>query len=370
MASELGGAAAERLVVIGGSAGALPGLLEIVRQLPADFPAAVLVVIHLSPDYPSRLPDLLNGASALDVRPVQSGEVARPGRLYAAPPDQHLLLQAERVMLSHGPRENRSRPSIDVLFRSAAYAYGQNVLGVLLSGMLDDGVSGLWTIGQFGGHTVVQHPEEAPFPSMPLNAVQRVEVDHVLRVAEIGPRLLEWVQGGPEQRPRKEGTMDKRGSDERERQRVEVEVRVASEDNAFEAGVLNLGTLSPFTCTCPECHGVMVRIKEGGGLRFRCHTGHAFTAAALLSELRVSVEATMWSAVRALDENVMLLEHLQHHLADAGDRAQSEVFGQETGHVREQGRLLRELAMQSRQRRQNGLVQSVREDGEGEEERG
>ncbi|GAA5533665.1 chemotaxis protein CheB [Deinococcus aluminii] len=332
---------APHVVVIGGSAGALRGLLDIVRHLPLDFPAAVLVVIHLSPDYPSRLPHLLNEAGPLEARNAQSGEVAEPGRIYVAPPDHHLLLQRGKLRVSRGPRENRARPSIDVLFRSAAYASGPGVTGVLLSGMLDDGTSGLWTIKHLGGYAIVQHPEEAEFPSMPLSAVQRVEVDDILPVREIGPRLAQQVGRAAVQG----GHRERKAMNEQDRHRLEVELGVASEDNAFEGGVLNLGTMSTFTC--PECHGAMVKIQEGRTLRFRCHTGHAFTPAALLSELRESVEATLWSSVRALDENVMLLEHLAKHFAEAGEPIQGEVFRREAAQVRERSRTVRGVALQA-----------------------
>ncbi|MFC4637548.1 chemotaxis protein CheB [Deinococcus hohokamensis] len=328
---------AQPIVVIGGSAGALGGLLEIVRQLPRDFPAAVLVVIHVSPDYPSRLPALLNAAGPLEARTARSGERPMPGCIYVAPPDHHLLCQDSGLLVSRGPKENRARPSIDVLFRSAAYTHGPQVTGVLLSGMLDDGTSGLWTIKHLGGHAIVQHPEEAEHPSMPLSAVRRVEVDEILPVRGIGPSLLRMVRG-PEQRG--EGDMS-----DQERRRVGVEVGVAAEDNAFGSGILGLGPMSTFTC--PECHGVMVRLEENGHLRFRCHTGHAFTAAALLSELRESVEATLWSAVRVMDENVMLLEHLGKHFGEAGDVEQQQTFAREVSDMRSRSRSVRELALQT-----------------------
>lgn len=350
---------APHVVVIGGSAGALRALLEIVRHLPPDFPAAVLVVVHLSPDHPSRLPQLLNGAGPLGARTARSGDLLEPGRLYVAPPDHHLLVQGGTLHLSRGPRENRARPSIDVLFRSAAYARAPAVTGVLLSGMLDDGTSGLWTIKHLGGYAVVQHPEEADYPSMPLSAVQRVEVDDILPAREIGPQLVRQVAqavGGH----RETGIMT-----EHERHRLELELRVAAEDNAFEGGILNLGPMSTFTC--PECHGVMVKLEEGGAIRFRCHTGHAFTPAALLSDLRESVEETLWTSVRALDENVMLLDHLAKHFAEAGDPVQGEVFRQEAAAVKERSHTVRGVAMQARERPQ---LQAAPRAGVGDEVQG
>jgi len=296
------------VVVIGGSAGALEPLREIIHRLPSDFPAAVLVVIHLSPDYPSRLPDILRSTSVLPVEHAPQHGPLLPGHIYVAPPDHHLLVGKTEVSLSLGPKENRSRPSIDVLFRSAAYTHGSQVIGVLLSGMLDDGTSGLWTIKQLGGHAVIQHPEEALYPSMPMTAAQQIDVDAIEPVRDIVTRL-EYLLHLPTfgQQPR--------AMDNAEWQRLTLEVGIAQQDSAFEGGILNEGEFSAFTC--PECHGVLVKLKEGGRVRFRCHTGHAYSAEALLSDLRTSVEMNVWNTVRVVEEEVMLLEHLAKHADEA-----------------------------------------------------
>ena len=296
------------IIVIGGSAGALEPLREVVRWLPHDFPGAVLVAIHTSPDYPSRLPDILSVSTLLKVQHAHDHAPLQPGHVYVAPPDHHLLVGQEQLSLSHGPKENRSRPSIDVLFRSAAYTHGPHVIGVLLSGMLDDGTSGLWTIKQLGGHAIVQHPEEATYPSMPLSAVQQINVDAIVPAHDIVARvqaLLHAPNFGQE-RPR---------MDEIEWRRLTLEVGVAREDGPFAKGLMNYGEFSAFTC--PECHGVLVRLQEGGRLRFRCHTGHAYSAESLLSDLNESVEMSLWNSVRALEEEVMLLEHLSKHADEA-----------------------------------------------------
>ena len=173
------------------------------------------------------------------------------------------------------------------------------VVGVLLSGMLNDGSSGLWTIEQLGGHTLVQHPEEAEYPEMPLNALRQVAVDEVLRARDIGPRLDEWL-GRP---PAEEGLPK---MNEERRQRLRAEIRISAGEGTFEEGTRLMG--SPSALTCPECHGVLGLIGEEVLIRFRCHTGHAFTAEVLLSRLREETEAALWSAVRVLDEQVILLD--------------------------------------------------------------
>ncbi|WP_350244797.1 chemotaxis protein CheB [Deinococcus sonorensis] len=307
-------------------------------QLPGDLPAAVLVVIHLSPDYPSQLPAILSRSGSLPVQHAQHQALLSPGHIYVAPPDHHVLVAHDRLHLSRGPKENRSRPSIDVLFRSAAYTHGAGTIGVLLSGMMDDGTSGMWTIRQLGGRTVVQNPEDALYGSMPLSAVQHVAVDQILPAHAIAPALTRLLDElGP--------VAEEPNMSDEEWRRLEVEVGIASEDNAFNSGMLNHGSLSTFTC--PECHGVLVQIREGRIMRFRCHTGHAYTADTLLSELRGSVEGYLWQAARTLDEDVMLLEHLSKHADEADQTELAAAYRQEAQVARARGRRMRQEALQA-----------------------
>lgn len=347
------------IVVVGGSAGALTALKEVVTFLPAEFPAPVLVVIHTPADQPSYLPQVLGNAGALPARHAQDGETLRPGQIYVAPPDRHLLVRGSHLELSRGPRENLARPSIDVLFRSAADTGGPRVIGVLLSGMLNDGASGLWAIKALGGRAVVQHPEDAEYDSMPLSALRQVEADHVLKAADIGPRLLRLVgdlagleeadpaaadgKGSPSMDEQARKTPETPLLSGEDRRRLTLEVGIAAESDGFRAGVLNQGEPSVFTC--PECHGVLVKIQEGRMLRFRCHTGHAYTAETLLSEVRESVEATLWTAVRVLDEQVMLLEHLGRHLADVEQEEQADLFREEARQTREWSQAVRQVTL-------------------------
>lgn len=288
------------LVVIGGSAGALPALLELVPALPPDFPAPILLVVHTPADQPSYLPQVLSHAGPLPAQHARQGDPLEPASISIAPPDHHLLVVDDHLHLSRGPRENLARPAIDVLFRSAAESHGPGVIGVILSGMLNDGASGLWTIEQCGGRTLVQHPEDAEFPEMPLSALRRVAADGIVRAREIGPHLVELLRNM---------TVEEGSSmDEEGRRRLTAEVQVGAGNNTFDNGALTQGP--PSTLTCPECHGVLGQIEEGGLTRYRCHTGHAFTAEVLLSELRRQSEATLWSAARTLDEQVMVLDHL------------------------------------------------------------
>ncbi|MBV9697331.1 MAG: chemotaxis protein CheB, partial [Gammaproteobacteria bacterium] len=174
------------LIVIGASAGGVEALSELVGHLPQDLAAAVVLVLHTSPDHPSLLASILGGKSTLPVHEAQAGQKLEPGTVYVAVPDRHLMIEGNRLRLTRGPRESRARPSIDVLFRSAALARGPGTIGVVLTGALDDGTAGLWAIKDRGGVTVVQSPHEAAYPSMPQSALRHVAVDHVVPVRDMG----------------------------------------------------------------------------------------------------------------------------------------------------------------------------------------
>lgn len=233
------------IVVVGASAGGVAALQSFVRHLPESFPGTVLVVLHIPPHTPSQLQDVLANAGSLPSTVAQDGEIVEPGRLYVASSDRHLLIEKNRLRVTRGPKENRSRPAVDALFRSAAFTCGPRTIGIVLSGMLDDGTAGLWAIKDRGGLAVVQSPEEAEYSSMPENALQHVEVDAVLRLAEM-PEFLKRAMSEPI------GTAPQGAASDR----MEIEHRVALEGEGLQAGVMDLGPVSPNTC--PECHGVLV----------------------------------------------------------------------------------------------------------------
>ncbi|WP_081909105.1 chemotaxis protein CheB [Deinococcus sp. YIM 77859] len=328
--------APQRLVVIGASAGGVESLIDLAAALPPDFPAPVLVVVHIPAGTRSLLPQILRRAGPLPAIHPQDGEPLMAGRIYVALPDHHLLVEQGRVAVTKGPKENRFRPAIDALFRSAAYVYGSAVIGVILSGTLDDGVSGLWTIKRRGGVAVVQQPDDALYSEMPVNALQQVDVDYVVPLAELGELLTRLVtqssQDGEDQ------------MNEEERRRLETEVRIAAEDGALEQGILEMGELSAIAC--PDCHGALVRLQEGGHVRYRCHTGHAFSASALLAGVNESVEDSLWSAVRALEESTILLRQLGEHHADAGNVRTAELFFDQAHAAEERSRRVRDVLIQ------------------------
>lgn len=319
------------LIVVGASAGGLLPLRHLAATLPADFPAALCIVTHIPAHTPSHLPFILSRAGPLPATHPQDGEEILPGHIYCAPPDHHLLIEEGRLRVKKGPKENRVRPAIDTLFRSAAYGEGTNVIGVLLSGMLDDGTSGLWTVKHFGGTAIVQDPREAEFDSMPRSALTQVEVDHTVSADNLGA-LLVTLTAGPPSDPQ-----ETRVSEEA-RQRVGIEVSIASSANAFRKGVMDFGRVTPQTC--PECGGVLVQIKEGGFTRYRCHTGHAYTGDALLVSVTEHIEETLWRTMRTLEEATLLLENTGQEFGEAGDLRLADIYARKAREVEARTRLI------------------------------
>lgn len=335
-------------IVVGASAGGITALERLVNCLPPGFPGVLLVVVHVAADSPGALPGILTRAGKLPALHARDGDAMLPGHIYVAPPDHHLLVEAGRLRLSHGPKENRFRPAIDPLFRSAAYTYGSQVIGVVLSGALDDGTAGLWAIKERGGLAMVQEPEEAEYPSMPWSALKYVNVDYRLPVADIA-QVLTRVVGEP---------MAQRGEtpvpDDAQRSPMEIETRIALEDNPLQAGVMKLGPLSPYTC--PECSGVLLQLVDGGILRFRCHTGHAYFVESLLQGINESIETTLWNTVRSLEENMLLLRHLGGHAAEQQDEALARRLALKAQVAEDEVQIMRQLALR---RRQNGAIEGA-----------
>ena len=294
------------IIVIGASAGGFGAIKKLVAGLPADMPASIFIVWHMSSDVQGVLPHVLNKSQTLFAVNASDNEPIVPGRIYVAPPDHHLLIEKNIVRVTKGPKENRFRPAVDPLFRSAAHAYGNRVIGVVLSGALDDGSAGLWTVQQCGGVCIVQDPEDAEIPSMPENALRAVEADFKVPVAEM-PELLLKLVNEPVNAPVPAGEPG-------QRERTQMEISIAMEDDTIENNIQEFGELTPYTC--PECHGVLSSIREGDRVRFRCHTGHAFSADTLLLTITETIEEVLWSAIRNIHESVFLLNHMGDHFAE------------------------------------------------------
>jgi two-component system chemotaxis response regulator CheB len=284
------------LIVMGASSGGVEALLALVALLPANLPAAVCIVLHISPEAPGLLPKILDRRSALPVAHATNDEPIRHGHIYTAPPDHHLLVEDGRLLVTRGPRENRHRPAVDTLFRSAAASYGPRVVGVILSGALDDGTAGLLAIKRLGGLALIQEPSEALFSGMPGSARRHVAVDYCLPVAELAP-LLARLAG----EPAAEGAYPVPHE-------METENRLARVERAGPVVGESIG--QPTTLTCPECHGPLWEIRDDGLLRFRCRTGHAFTAESMLAQQSEALEDALWMAVNTLEESALTAERL------------------------------------------------------------
>jgi two-component system, chemotaxis family, protein-glutamate methylesterase/glutaminase len=278
------------------------------------------------------LPEILNRAGKLKAKHPADGEPIAMGKIYIAPPDHHLLLELGRIRLTKGPKENRFRPAVDPLFRSAAYVYGSRVVGVVLSGALDDGTAGLWAIKDRGGVAVVQDPADAEQPSMPRSALANVQVDHRLPVSEIPPLLVTLTEETIMDESRAPVSKD-----------LEIETKIALGADAADLDVKQLGKISEFTC--PDCHGSLIQLTNGNLQRFRCHTGHSFGSASLIAELTDSVEQSLWTAIRAVEERIRLLKHLAQHASDLEQTETISTLRRELEENERRADLLRQAAM-------------------------
>ena len=327
----------QSLIVMGASVGGMEALSTIFAALPADFPAAILVVTHVGARK-SLLPELLAKTSALPVRYAQDREPIRPGRILLAPPDLHMLVAITAgqamVELTRGPRENHTRPAIDPLFRSAAAAFGPHVVGVILSGYLDDGTAGLQAIKACGGTVLVQDPEEAVAPSMPQSAMRNVVVDSRLPVADMAPVLLALARGAPA--PAQPGAPPQPPG------WIAVE-------NRFARGVGNMEQLqkiaTPSTFTCPECQGTLWELTDQQPQRFRCHTGHSFTAPILGELQHEKAEDAIWAAVRALQEKEQMFASLAAKATAWLHPGTATEYTQKARQAREQADLLKRMLL-------------------------
>ena len=319
----------KRIVVIGASAGGIEALRELVARLPADFPAPIAVVLHTSPQSPGVLGEILSRAGALPATIARDRERLSPGHIYVAAPDCHLLVEPGRVRVTKGPRENRFRPAIDPLFRSAAQVFGPATIGLVMTGNLDDGTAGLWAIKQLGGTAIVQHPEDAMFSGMPLSALRHVRVDHAVPLAELAPLLVQLTSELEVEEPKVPVPRD-----------VEVEVNIAKEQNPLDAGLGEIG--EPSVIACPECHGVLLQLKEGSRTRFRCHTGHAYSFDSLVSGISEGVEEALWKAVRALEEADLLMRGMSAHLKEH-DGHEADALIARAAEAKRQSEVIRQL---------------------------
>jgi len=338
------------IVVIGSSAGGVNALQELVSHLPADFSGSIFVVQHLAAYTTSVLPAILSRCGPLEAVHPHDGDPILPGRIYIAPPDHHLLIekkeetgqqQAGYILVRKGPKENRFRPSIDALFRSAAYSFGSRVIGVVLTGLLNDGTSGMWTVNRLGGVSIVQQPDDAMYSSMPESVLEYVDVNYVVPLAEVPQLLIQLTSESIFDVPDPNENLADRMLVADELNRIKTEVDVAAQVSPFDRGILSMGALTPLTC--PECNGALVSFQEGHLIRYRCHTGHSYTASTLMADVTKAIEDTMWQSVRGLEESILLLNQAADRLTEAGQVEAAEKFRAQSAEALNRAHRIREL---------------------------
>jgi len=288
------------LVVVGASAGGIEALSTIVTQLPADLDAAVLIVVHVPASYPSHLPEILARQAALPAAHVADGEPIRLSTIRVAPPDHHLVVRDGHLHLTRGPRENRHRPSIDVLFRTAAEWYGPQVTGVILSGGPGDGVAGARAISEAGGTLLVQAPNDATIAALPQSVLPIAEPDAVMPAFQIGRRLGERANGG---------------ANASLQPSIRKEVQTAG---MTEVPTPQLPGWQPSGYACPDCSGALWERDDGHVLLFRCRVGHGFSSDGLLDAKGEELEGALWSAINVMEERAELAERLKRRAQEQG----------------------------------------------------
>ncbi|EYD74235.1 protein-glutamate methylesterase [Rubellimicrobium mesophilum DSM 19309] len=320
------------IIVIGGSSGATAPLKTILGALPTDLPAAVFIVLHIPARSLGILTTVAQAAGRLPVRPAADGMPIELGHIYLGVPDRHLLLVDGHIRLGRGPRENMARPAIDPLFRSAAVSYGSRVVGVLLSGLLNDGAAGLSAIKRCGGLALVQDPQDAIADAMPLAALQAVTADLVAASGRIGDVLSDLVRepAGPRVPIPPE---------------IRLEVDIAAGERV-DSGVLRRFA-DPAALICPDCGGVMSQVREPGPLRFRCQVGHAKTAEVLAYEQENAVDEALRVALRIIEERAELVSRMAEDGRKTGRRAVAEMYQERAEEYRHYADTLRRAVLMS-----------------------
>lgn len=344
------------IIVIGASAGGVEVLCQLVSSLPQDLPAAIFIVLHVPAHGTSVLPSILNRAIArkhktttthLQALHPKDGDRIEYGKIYVAPPDRHLLIKEGYVHLARGPKENSHRPAIDCLFRTAARIYGERVVGVVLSGLLDDGTAGLAAIKVRGGVAIVQDPGEAMYSGMPRSAIENVDVDRVLPIADIVTFLSE-IAAAPVSEEKTEFVP--------EQMQIETDISemdIAAIENNHRPG-------KPSAYACPECRGVLWEIHEGKLTRFRCRTGHAFSVNTLIAEQSDALEVALWSALRALEEKAALTQRMTEQAIARNQPLSAKRFREQAQDSFERATLVRDLLLQEQEKDLESILTSDR----------
>lgn len=309
------------VVAVAASAGGVEALTEFVSVLPADFPATLLVVLHIPPAGPSVLPSILARAGKLPARHPDDGDALAEGIILVAPPDRHMLVEDGCVGVRTGPRQNGHRPAADVLMRSVAEVFGDRSAGVVLSGTMDDGAAGLRAIRAVGGLAVVQDPKRAAFPGMPLAAIHEGEPHFVGPAAALAERVLEWLDELPVS-----------GA---------VPSLAAAEDPAGDPGGEEMAELTPLTC--PECGGTLWHRHDYGAERYGCRVGHTFSADGLMLGKQAALESALWAAIVALEERAEISRRIARRLEFARRSARLSRYQADGASAEQRAGVLRDL---------------------------
>jgi two-component system chemotaxis response regulator CheB len=281
------------VVCIGASAGGLNAVMELVSQFTPRINAAIFIVLHFSSGALGQiLVDRIRRDCALPCLLAKANELIKPGHIYVCAPDSHLMVK-DRIVLGKGPPENRFRPSIDVLFRSAAVHYDGRTIGVVLTGMLNDGTAGMWAISQSGGYCIVQDPDEAEYPDMPLSVIQAVKVDEVLRLDKMGAAIEGITKAGAKSQTIAPPL-------------VVAEAKLSEKAATGFEKVTKVGHQMPYSC--PDCGGSLFSVEGGKLVHYRCYIGHSYSEDDLLLKQSQNIEHTLWVAVRMMEERKLLFE--------------------------------------------------------------
>jgi two-component system, chemotaxis family, protein-glutamate methylesterase/glutaminase len=323
------------MVVVGGSAGSLGPLKEILRALPADFPGSILVVIHLAEDFPGFLAENLSRWSSLPISHPADLERIRRGHVYLARPNFHLTVEDGAMRMQRGPRENRHRPAIDPLFRTVARTYGSRVIGIVLSGQDDDGSAGLYAVKQRGGIAIVQEPRDAEATVMPRRALEYATPHYILRTQDIAPNLIKLVHADED-----ESVMSTTNPNSENSGKEPARASGGAPDANRETVYSDEGEGKPSVFACPECGGVLWELRNNDLIRFRCRVGHSYSPHSLVQELLQSSETALWAAMRALEEKAAMQRRVADGLGDnrTSQRLRDQAVADDTN-----ARLIREM---------------------------